>query len=148
MTLFLLDTDHVGIVQRGSSPEHANLAHRMRQHSLDSFFVSIVSFQEQVSGWNAYIRRARGVEGLVRGYAMFQQLLTDFARMNVLPFDARAAETSAELRRSGIRVGTMDLRIGSTALVRGLTLLTRNTVDFERIPGLQVEDWTLAVPPM
>ncbi len=145
--MFLLDTDHLGIVQRQSCPEHATLTKRMREHPLDSFFVSIVSFQEQVCGWNAYIRRARAVEGVVRGYAMFQQLLGDFARMNVVPFDARAAEAFAELRSSGIRVGTMDLRIGSIALVRGLTLLTRNTVDFERIPGLRLEDWTVPVSP-
>ena len=145
--MFLLDTDHLGIVQRRSAPEHANLARRMRQHSLEDFFVSIVSFHEQVIGWNAYIRRARGVEGPVRGYGMFQQILADFARMNVLPFDSQAAETFAELRRSGVRVGTMDLRIGSIALVRGLTVLTRNTVDFERVPGLRVEDWTGSVHP-
>ena len=78
---------------------------------------------------------------------MFQEILADFARMNVLPFDSQAAETFAELRRSGVRVGTMDLRIGSIALVRSLTVLTRNTVDFERIPGLRVEDWTGAVHP-
>ena len=78
---------------------------------------------------------------------MFQGILADFARMNVLPFDSQAAEKSAELRKSGVRVGTMDLRIGSIALVRGLTVLTRNTVDFERIPGLQIEDWTAPVRP-
>lgn len=143
--MFLLDTDHLGIAQRRLAPEHAILTHRMRQQPLEDFFVSIVSFHEQVTGWNVYIRRARGVEGLVRGYAMFQQILADFVRMNVLPFDFQAAEKFAELRRSGVRVGTMDLRIGSIALVRGLTVLTRNTVDFERIPGLRVEDWTIAV---
>jgi len=141
--VFLLDTDHLGIVQRRSAPEHPTLTHRMRQHSLESFFVSIVSFHEQVSGWNTYIRRARGVEGLVRGYGMFEGILADFARLNVAPFTTEAAERAAELRRSGLRVGTMDLRIGATALVRGFTVLTRNTIDFERIPGLSVEDWTL-----
>ena len=142
MSVFLLDTDHLGIVQRRSAQEHANLTHRTRQHSLKDIFVSIISFHEQVVGWNAYIRRARGAEGLVRGYAMFQEILADFARMNVLPFDFQAAETFAQLRRSGVRVGTMDLRIASIALARGMTVLTRNTLDFERIPGLRVEDWT------
>ncbi len=141
--MFLLDTDHLGIVQRRSTPEHPTLTHRMRQYSLESFFVSIVSFHEQVNGWNAYIRRARGVEGLVRGYGMFQGILADFARLNVLPFSREVAEQALELRRSGLRVGTMDLRIGATALIRGFTVLTRNTIDFERIPGLSVEDWTL-----
>jgi tRNA(fMet)-specific endonuclease VapC len=108
--VFLLDTDHLGIVQRRSAPEHPTLTRRMRQHSLEGYFVSIVSFHEQVNGWNAYIRRARGVEGLVRGYGMFEGILADFARLNVVPFTAAAAERALELRRSGLRVGTMDLR--------------------------------------
>ncbi len=142
--MFLLDTDHLGIIQRRSVPDHSTLTRRMRRHSLESFFVSIVSFHEQVNGWSAYIRRARGVEGLVRGYGMFESILADFAQLNVLPFTTEAAERAAELRRSGLRVGTMDLRIGATALVCGFTVLTRNTIDFERIPGLPVEDWTLS----
>ncbi|MHB8900128.1 MAG: type II toxin-antitoxin system VapC family toxin [Thermoguttaceae bacterium] len=142
--MFLLDTDHLGIIQRRSTPEHANLTLRMRQHRLQDFFVSIISFHEQVTGWNAYIRRAHGTEGVVRGYAMFQEILVDFARMNVLPFDSQAADIFADLRRSGVRVGTMDLRIGSIGLARGLTVLTRNRLDFERIPGLAAEDWTVA----
>jgi len=55
--------------------------------------------------------------------------------MNVLSFDSEAAATFVRLRQSGVRVGTMDLRIGSIALVRGFTVLTRNTVDFVRIPA-------------
>jgi tRNA(fMet)-specific endonuclease VapC len=38
----------------------------------------------------------------------------------------------------------MDLRIASIALANNMTLLTRNTVDFERVPGLIQEDWTTA----
>lgn len=36
----------------------------------------------------------------------------------------------------------MDLRIASVALANDMTVLTRNRVDFERIPNLTVEDWT------
>lgn len=145
--MFVLNTDHMGIVQRRSEPAFGNLTRRMRAHRLEEFFVAIVSFQEQVMGWNAYIRRARNVQGVVRGYAMFQNVLADFAMMNVLAFDSDAAETFTGLRKSGVRVGTMDLRIASVALVHEFTVLTRNTVDFGRIPGLRVEDWTLPARP-
>jgi tRNA(fMet)-specific endonuclease VapC len=141
--VFILDTDHLAITQQRSSPEHATLTVRMRQHRLEDFFITIVSFQEQINGWNAYIQRARNPEGLVRGYAMLQAILTDFSKANVLPFDTEAAQTFADLRQSGVRVATMDLRIGSIGLVHSFTVLTRNTVDFERIPGLRVEDWTI-----
>jgi tRNA(fMet)-specific endonuclease VapC len=143
LIVFILDTDHLGIVQRRLAPEHAALTQRMRQHSLEDFFVAIVSFHEQVNGWNAYIQRARTDDRVVRGYAMFQAILEDFSKMNLLPFDSEAAKTFAGLRQSGVRIGTMDLRIGSIALVRGFTVLTRNSIDFERIPGLRVEDWTI-----
>jgi tRNA(fMet)-specific endonuclease VapC len=102
--VFVLDTDHLGIVQHRSAPEHATLIDRMHQHLPEDFYVAIVSFHEQVNGWNAYIQRARGDEGLVRGYAMFEAILVDFERMNVLPFDAEAARTFSDLRKSGVRV--------------------------------------------
>ena len=140
--MFVLDTDHLGIIQDRNEPEFSDLTSRMRQHRLEDFFVTIVSFQEQVAGWNLYIQRARDIPGLVRGYAMFQQVLANFTKMNVLPLTAEAVTTFLDLRKSGARVGTMDLRIGSIALVHGFTVLTRNTIDFDKITGLQVEDWT------
>ena len=45
------------------------------------------------------------------------------------------------LRAQGIRIGTLDLRIVATALVHDLTLVTRNTKDFARVPGARLEDW-------
>ncbi len=145
--MFVLDTDHLGIIQNRTEPEFSNLSGRMRQHRLEDFFVTIVSFQEQVAGWNLYIQRARDVPGLVRGYAMFQQVLADFARLNVLPLTTDAGSAFIGLRKSGVRVGTMDLRIGSIALVNGFVVLTRNTIDFGKIPGLHVEDWTKPIWP-
>jgi tRNA(fMet)-specific endonuclease VapC len=69
--------------------------------------------------------------------------LTDFAALQVLPFDDAAADTFENLRGNAVRIGTMDLRIAATALSRNLTVLTRNLVDFKKVPGLHVEDWTV-----
>ena len=41
------------------------------------------------------------------------------------------------------RVGGMDCRIAAHAIVSGLVVVTRNTRDFERIPGVQTEDWSV-----
>ena len=62
-----------------------------------------------------------------------------------LPFDEAAArrygESRAELERRGTPLGDADLRIGSIALARGLTVVTGNVRHFQRIPGLAVENW-------
>jgi tRNA(fMet)-specific endonuclease VapC len=142
--VFLLDTDHLGIMQARTHPEVDRLRARMGEHSPEEFYVSIVSFHEQVLGWNAYIQRAKALAGVVRGYRRFQGILADFAAMQVLSFDLAAAEVFESLRERRVRVSTMDLRIAATALSRGFGVLTRNKVDFARVPGLQIEDWTVA----
>lgn len=42
-----------------------------------------------------------------------------------------------------LRAGTHDLSIASIALVNGMTLLTRNIRDFQRVPGLVYADWSV-----
>jgi tRNA(fMet)-specific endonuclease VapC len=140
----ILDTDHIGIIQCRTGPEFTRLSARLRQPTCLEFFVTIVSFHEQVSGWNAFIHRARSPEAVVRAYGMFQQILADFAAQKVLPFDEAAAAVFESLRSQRVRIGTMDLRIAAIAVSRNLKLLSRNLVDFEKVPGLDVEDWATA----
>jgi len=141
--MFLLDTDYAVLLQRGTGPELQRLLERMSEHPDADFSYPVVAFHEQMLGANAYISRAKSRGELVRGYQMLHQVLADFSAARVLPFDDAAVEQFEELRKRRIRVATMDLRIASIAISRGLTVLTRNLVDFERIPGLTVEDWTL-----
>ena len=60
-------------------------------------------------------------------------------------FDDACAEHYArirvELRRRGNTIGANDLFIAATALANGLTLVTHNTREFERVPGLMLTDW-------
>lgn len=141
--MFLLDTDHVGIIQRMTEPEFNRLSTRMSRHLVSAFFVPIISFQEQLLGWNAFINRARTKESIVRGYQKLQGILADFSVAQVVPFDEAASSRFEYLRQQRIRIGTMDQRIAAIALSRDLTLLSRNLGDFRKVPGLKVEDWTL-----
>ena len=59
--MFLLDTDHVVISQQQSMPEYDHLIQRVRQHDASLFFVSIISFHEQVMGWNVHFAGQRPV---------------------------------------------------------------------------------------
>ena len=140
--MFLLDTDHVSLLQQDTAPERATLLRRMQEHTPDAFFVSIISFQEQAAGWNAYLNRAKTTVSVIRAYQMFELILRDFSSTQTAPFDDAAAEVFADLRKQRVRIGTLDLRIASIAVAKQLTVLTRNLVDFKQVPGLDVEDWT------
>ena len=59
----------------------------------------------------------------------------------IAPFEERAADRFALLRRQRIRIGTMDLKIASIALVGDATLVTANLRDFSLVPGLRCENW-------
>jgi tRNA(fMet)-specific endonuclease VapC len=142
--VFLLDTDHLVILQQETRPEFARLAGRMADYSSPDFYVSIVSFHEQVLGWTAYLNRAKTSEGVVRAYSKFQGILVDFAALQIVPFDEAAAQAFDSFRKQRVRIGTMDLRIAASALTRGFAVLSRNLVDFQKVPGLRVEDWTAA----
>lgn len=63
----------------------------------------------------------------------------------VLGFDRAAAQSAAkvraELERRGRPIGPLDTLIAGTALAHRATLVTRNTREFARVPGLTVVDW-------
>ncbi len=83
-------------------------------------------------------KSAKSAENLARLEIFFRPFAS-------LPFDDPAAEVAgqirAELEKAGTPIGPNDLLIGAIALTRGLTVVTRNTREFGRIPGLHLEDW-------
>ena len=62
-----------------------------------------------------------------------------------LPFDDAAADVCSGIRHHlesrGITIGPYDLQIAAIALVNNCTLVTHNTNEFSRVPGLSLEDW-------
>ena len=70
------------------------------------------------------------------------------ATLSVLPFDEPADEHYADIRaalgRAGTPIGSNDLFIAAHARSRGLTLVTHNLREFERVPGLKTADWLMA----
>jgi len=73
------------------------------------------------------------------------QLSTLMTHLHVVPIGEREAKASAQLRakleRSGQPIGPLDNLIAGTALCHGATLVTHNTAEFARVPGLNLEDW-------
>lgn len=68
-----------------------------------------------------------------------------FAPFVSLPFDDECAKVHArvrvDLRGSGKQIGILDSMIAATALAFDQILVTHNVREFERVPGLRIEDW-------
>lgn len=80
---------------------------------------------------------------MIRAYLQLGQHLEIYTGMVVLPYDYRAHVIFQTLQNQKIRIGTQDLKIAAIALSNDATLLTRNTLDFSRVPNLKFEDWSL-----
>ena len=78
----------------------------------------------------------------IADYASLKTLLQDYCLIIVLDFDPFAAREFESLMSSGIKVGTMDLKIASIAIANNATLVTRNLSDFGKIPILKITDWS------
>jgi tRNA(fMet)-specific endonuclease VapC len=67
------------------------------------------------------------------------------ARLEVLPFDAAAADHAADIRadleRRGLKIGAYDVLIAGHARSRGLVVVTGDLGEFTRVEGLRCEDW-------
>jgi len=128
---FLLDTN----ICSEHLKRQAGLVHRFIQHS-GRLHISTVVLGELY----AWAHSRKDPERLLR--AIRSELLVDVI---VLPYDAACAEVfgknRGELLQRGIEIDPVDLMIGATALVHDFTLVTHNTVDFQHIPGLRLEDW-------
>lgn len=125
---FLLDTNICSAHMR----RPGQLAHRFIQHMGQPAIPTIV-LGELYAG--AYKHPASA-----KILALIDELLDE---LEVLDYDAVCAQGFGRLRGDALRLGTphstVDLMISAVALVHDLTLVTHNTADFQRVPGLRME---------
>lgn len=137
--LVVLDANHFREYAHATTRGHT-LRTRITEHQA-TVYSCIVAAEESLQGWMTFIRRKRAGPLQVQGYNFLQHTIDTLARLTILPFDSEAAELFQELEQLRLGVGTMDLKIASICLLHNATLLTRNGVDFEKIPGLISENW-------
>jgi tRNA(fMet)-specific endonuclease VapC len=139
MDLYVLDTDILSLFQRG----HAAVRSRVEQHNLADLAVTIINVEEQLSGWYTVRRRKKERRELAHIYEQFAQSVRLLSRMQILSFTEQAIDEYERLRQLKLGVRTNDLRIAAIALTNAAVIVTRNKADFARIPGLQIEDWSI-----
>ncbi|GAA5232438.1 type II toxin-antitoxin system VapC family toxin [Verticiella sediminum] len=131
---FMLDTNIASYLLRGSHPA---LEQRLRREAVAAVCISAITRAELRYGvarlLPAATRLDREVERFLRG-------------ITTLAWDDAAADAygqvRARLERQGQAIGALDTQIAAHALITNLTLITHNVREFQRVAGLQVEDWT------
>jgi tRNA(fMet)-specific endonuclease VapC len=145
--MIILDTDHLSVFRFAETPRAALLRGRLSGANDARVVTTIISYEEQLRGWFAEIKRARDPMDEVTAYAQLLRMIDLFQRWELLAYDESAAREFMRLRRLRVRVGAQDLKIASIAVTQGALLLSANLADFRRVPGLQVEDWLHAPAP-
>ena len=131
---YLLDTNICVFVIRNKS----RLAiQRLQQHAAGVVGISTITLAELRYGADKSNHPPKNHAAL-NGF---------IAPLEVAEFDARAASEygviRADLEKRGVPIGSLDMLIGAHARGLGLTLVTNNVSEFQRVPGLIVEDWSV-----
>lgn len=140
MKLYVLDTSVCGFVQNRYPATMQHVQDALGQG--DAVVTTIVAFGEDLGGWLPACRRAKAGLEREKAYLRLQTGLEFYLTKDCLPFDRPASHILDNLVAQKIRVGTNDLAIAAITLSVNGILVTRNTVDFERVPNLIIEDWT------
>ena len=141
--MIILDTDCLSLLNRERILESSKLRQKLEQFPPHEIFTTIITFEEQIRGWLAFIAKAKTPEQQIYAYERLHQALEAYRNTTVLDFDENAAKVFQNLKSNKIRIGSMDLKIASIAIANKAILVSRNLKDFEQVPDLSVQDWTL-----
>ena len=139
MAIFLLDTTTITLHQQG----HPRVTAAVKAHAGDTVGVTSVNVEEVLSGWYARLRRARTNSAKATASRLLAEAVTFLGRFPIFPLTEPVLDRYDQLVRLRLNVGGMDLKIAALALELGATVVTNNTRDFGRVPGLAWADWSV-----
>ena len=137
MIRYLLDTDTLSLLLRRDSVVHDFV----KALPPKEFGISIISYEEQITGRFAQLRRARTTQETVDAYGWLKKTAELLAPMPLVGFAEVSLARFEALVALRLNVGSNDLRIAATALDLGAAVVTRNLRDYSRVPGLRIETW-------
>ncbi|MEQ1662097.1 MAG: type II toxin-antitoxin system VapC family toxin [Thiobacillus sp.] len=131
MLKYLLDTNIVIYVIKHKPPE---VRETFNLHAA-RMAMSVITLAELLHGAEKSAQPARNLA-----------VIEDFvSRLDVLPYTPKAAQHYGDIRatleRKGEPIGINDLHIAAHARSEGMTLVTNNVREFERVPALMTENW-------
>ena len=132
--MYLIDTNICIFAMKNKYP---SLSRQLLRIPPSEIFVSSVTVGELEYGCSKsrWSDRTRNVMDLF------------LAAFTILPFDREDAfvfgRLRADLAKAGTPIGPYDVQIAAQGISRNLTVVTHNTGEFSRIPGLRLEDWVI-----
>jgi tRNA(fMet)-specific endonuclease VapC len=130
----LIDSDVLIGVERRST----DLASLIRGREDEEVFLSVISASELLHG----VHRAKNPRTRTRRLAFVEGVI---ASIPVLQIDLATARSHAQLwsglQARGRMIGVHDSWLAAACLAHGLTLVTGNEREFQRVPGLRFEVW-------
>lgn len=139
MSLYILDSDHLSLYQRGHEP----LKSYLLAIDPERIAITAISVEELMRGRLAQVRKAAKPEERIKAYHWLSATINFLCDFNIVAYDAQAEGYFQSLWGQKLKIGTQDMRIGATALSQEATLVTRNRRDFVQIPNLIIEDWSV-----
>lgn len=105
----------------------------------EEFFLSVITVSELLHG----VHRATDPEVKAKRSAWVEAIID---RMPILPIDTSTARAHSQvwshLAAGGSMIGPHDLWLAASCIAHGLSLVTANAREFERVPGLRLESWS------
>jgi tRNA(fMet)-specific endonuclease VapC len=139
--VILLDTDHLTVLKYTDSDRYERLHGRLLAAAPELIGTTIVNVEEQTRGWLAAIAKERTLLRQITAYRELTDLFDFFAKLNIISLSADAVDLFSGFRKSGIKIGTMDLKMASIAIANNVLFLTANRRDVGKVPGLRFENW-------
>lgn len=129
---FMLDTN-ICIYVIKHRPE--SVIQHFLEHDPDDICISAITYAELMHG----VEKSQAVNKNRLALSAF------LSAIRIVEFDSRAAEEygflRATLEKKGTPIGPLDMLIAGHAIASGLTLVTNNTNEFQRVDGLELENW-------
>ena len=132
--MYLLDTNICIYAMKGSYPSLSEKLFKVRPAEI---FISSITVGELEYGCakSKWGNRSRYIMNL---------FLSTYA---ILPFDDKDAALFGQLREklamAGTPIGPYDIQIAAQGISKGLTIVTHNTSEFSRVPGIMLDDWVM-----
>lgn len=130
---YLFDTNTCIVLIRKKSPL---VLQRLTQQAITDVLLSTLTVAELQFG----VQKSADV---IKNQQALDQFLLPFT---LLDYDYEATQEYGKIRAyleaQGTPIGSIDMLLASQALARNLIMVTNNTKEFSRVPGLQLEDWT------